>query len=152
MTVKTPTCSPRAAQRKADCTQHSHGWAMLVFVFFLTDPRRIWATTNARLWNQNNYQHFLFLADIQECYEVTLQLNKEQAVVKDDSRADVWEVTFFFIFFPSSNYWAYSMLRPRLVALQNLYSSSLCLRPRVGSWGPQHHLNFLFPPHKLPSV
>lgn len=96
MTVQTPTCSPRAAQRKANCTQHSHGWAMLVFVFFLTDPRRIWATTNARLRNQNNYQHFLFLADIQECYEVTLQLNKEQAVVKDDSRADVWEVTFFF--------------------------------------------------------
>lgn len=96
MTVQTPTCSPRAAQRKADCTQHSHGWAMLVF-FFLTEPRQIWATTNARLQNQNNYQRLLFLADIQECYEVTLQLNKEQAVVKDDSRADVWEVTFFYL-------------------------------------------------------
>nr|XP_046261542.1 disks large homolog 3 isoform X9 [Scatophagus argus] len=29
--------------------------------------------------------------DIQECYEVTLQLNKEQTVVKDDSRRDAWE-------------------------------------------------------------
>lgn len=68
-----------------------------LFVFFLTEPRQIWATTNARFRNQNNYQRLLFLADIQECYEVTLQLNKEQAVVKDDSRADVWEVTFFYL-------------------------------------------------------
>lgn len=35
-----------------------------------------------------------FLTDIQECYEVTLQLNKEQTVVKEDNRQDVWEVIF----------------------------------------------------------
>uniref|UniRef100_A0AAX7UGG2 Discs, large homolog 3 (Drosophila) n=1 Tax=Astatotilapia calliptera TaxID=8154 RepID=A0AAX7UGG2_ASTCA len=29
--------------------------------------------------------------DIQECYEVTLQLNTEQTVVKEDNRRDVWE-------------------------------------------------------------
>ncbi|XP_047210096.1 disks large homolog 3 isoform X3 [Girardinichthys multiradiatus] len=29
--------------------------------------------------------------DIQECYEVTLQLNAEQTVVKEDSRQDAWE-------------------------------------------------------------
>lgn len=38
---------------------------------------------------------FIFLTDIQECYEVTLQLNKEQTVVKEDSRQDAWEVIFF---------------------------------------------------------
>lgn len=38
---------------------------------------------------------FFFLTDIQECYEVTLQLNKEQTVVKEDSRQDAWEVIFF---------------------------------------------------------
>lgn len=37
---------------------------------------------------------FFFLTDIQECYEVTLQLNKEQTVVKEDSRQDAWEVIF----------------------------------------------------------
>lgn len=37
-------------------------------------------------------QVFFFLADIQECYEVTLQLNKEQTVVKEDSRQDALEV------------------------------------------------------------
>nr|XP_046261539.1 disks large homolog 3 isoform X6 [Scatophagus argus] len=36
-------------------------------------------------------QLFQALLDIQECYEVTLQLNKEQTVVKDDSRRDAWE-------------------------------------------------------------
>lgn len=35
---------------------------------------------------------FFFSTDIQECYEVTLQLNKEQTVVKDNSREDAWEV------------------------------------------------------------
>ncbi|XP_051277040.1 disks large homolog 3 isoform X7 [Dicentrarchus labrax] len=30
-------------------------------------------------------------SDIQECYEVTLQLNKEQTVAKEDSRQDAWE-------------------------------------------------------------
>lgn len=35
---------------------------------------------------------FFFLTDIQECYEVTLQLNTEQTVVKEDSRQDAWEV------------------------------------------------------------
>lgn len=39
-------------------------------------------------------QVVFFLADIQECYEVTLQLNKEQTVVKEDSRQDAWEVIF----------------------------------------------------------
>lgn len=37
---------------------------------------------------------FFFLTDIQECYEVTLQLNTEQTVVKEDSRQDAWEVIF----------------------------------------------------------
>lgn len=43
---------------------------------------------------KNAYYSFLFLADIQECYEVTLQLNTEQTVVKEDNRRDVWEVNF----------------------------------------------------------
>ncbi|XP_037833187.1 disks large homolog 3 isoform X3 [Kryptolebias marmoratus] len=34
---------------------------------------------------------FQALLDIQECYEVTLQLNAEQTVVKEDSRQDAWE-------------------------------------------------------------
>lgn len=37
-----------------------------------------------------------FFTDIQECYEVTLQLNEEQTVVKEDSEQDAWEVIFFF--------------------------------------------------------
>lgn len=41
---------------------------------------------------------FLFFADIQECYEVTLQLNKEQTAVKEDSRQDVREVIFLLHF------------------------------------------------------
>uniref|UniRef100_A0A3B5QGJ3 Discs large MAGUK scaffold protein 3 n=1 Tax=Xiphophorus maculatus TaxID=8083 RepID=A0A3B5QGJ3_XIPMA len=36
-------------------------------------------------------QLFQALLDIQECYEVTLQLNAEQTVVKEDSGQDVWE-------------------------------------------------------------
>ncbi|XP_056238117.1 disks large homolog 3 isoform X9 [Seriola aureovittata] len=36
-------------------------------------------------------QLFQALLDIQECYEVTLQQNTEQTVVKDDSRQDAWE-------------------------------------------------------------
>lgn len=44
--------------------------------------------------NVCNYPSFFFLADIQECYEVTLQLNKEQTVVKEESRQDAWEVIF----------------------------------------------------------
>ncbi|KAF7663715.1 hypothetical protein LDENG_00200980 [Lucifuga dentata] len=37
-------------------------------------------------------QLFQALLDIQECYEVTLQLNSEQNIVKEDSRLqDVWE-------------------------------------------------------------
>ncbi|XP_051277039.1 disks large homolog 3 isoform X6 [Dicentrarchus labrax] len=36
-------------------------------------------------------QLFQALLDIQECYEVTLQLNKEQTVAKEDSRQDAWE-------------------------------------------------------------
>ncbi|XP_013763600.1 disks large homolog 3 isoform X4 [Pundamilia nyererei] len=36
-------------------------------------------------------QLFQALLDIQECYEVTLQLNTEQTVVKEDNRRDVWE-------------------------------------------------------------
>ncbi|XP_030000956.1 LOW QUALITY PROTEIN: disks large homolog 3 [Sphaeramia orbicularis] len=36
-------------------------------------------------------QLFKALLDIQECYEVTLQLNTEQTVVKDASRQDAWE-------------------------------------------------------------
>ncbi|XP_028271283.1 disks large homolog 3 isoform X1 [Parambassis ranga] len=36
-------------------------------------------------------QLFQALLDIQECYEVTLQLNKEQTVVKEDNRLDAWE-------------------------------------------------------------
>ncbi|KAK1904336.1 Disks large like 1 [Dissostichus eleginoides] len=39
-------------------------------------------------------QLFHALLDIQECYEVTLQLNTEQTVVKEDSRQDAWEVIF----------------------------------------------------------
>ncbi|KAM4621276.1 disks large homolog 3 isoform 2-T2 [Polymixia lowei] len=34
---------------------------------------------------------FQALLDIQECYEVTLQLNMEQNVVKEDSMQDAWE-------------------------------------------------------------
>lgn len=37
-----------------------------------------------------------FFTDIQECYEVTLQLNEEQTAVKEDSVHDAWEVIFFF--------------------------------------------------------
>ncbi|XP_042348661.1 disks large homolog 3 isoform X5 [Plectropomus leopardus] len=36
-------------------------------------------------------QLFHALLDIQECYEVTLQLNTEQTVVKEDSSQDAWE-------------------------------------------------------------
>ncbi|XP_034545962.1 disks large homolog 3 isoform X3 [Notolabrus celidotus] len=36
-------------------------------------------------------QLFQALLDIQECYEVTLQLNKEQTVVKEVGRQDAWE-------------------------------------------------------------
>ncbi|KAG8003936.1 Disks large-like protein 1 [Nibea albiflora] len=36
-------------------------------------------------------QLFQALLDIQECYEVTLQLNKEHTVAKEDSRQDAWE-------------------------------------------------------------
>ncbi|XP_026185807.1 disks large homolog 3 isoform X6 [Mastacembelus armatus] len=36
-------------------------------------------------------QLFQALLDIQECYEVTLQLNTEQTVVKEASRKDAWE-------------------------------------------------------------
>lgn len=36
--------------------------------------------------------YFFPPTDIQECYEVTLQLNAEQTVVKEDSGQDVWEV------------------------------------------------------------
>nr|XP_033489722.1 disks large homolog 1-like isoform X2 [Epinephelus lanceolatus] len=36
-------------------------------------------------------QLFHALLDIQECYEVTLQLNTEQTVVKEDSRQNAWE-------------------------------------------------------------
>ncbi|XP_051810897.1 disks large homolog 3 isoform X11 [Acanthochromis polyacanthus] len=36
-------------------------------------------------------QLFRALLDIQECYEVTLQLNTAQSVVKEDSREDAWE-------------------------------------------------------------
>ncbi|XP_030595771.1 disks large homolog 1-like [Archocentrus centrarchus] len=38
-------------------------------------------------------QLFQALLDIQECYEVTLQLNTEQTVVKEDNRRDAWEPT-----------------------------------------------------------
>ncbi|XP_041846516.1 disks large homolog 3 isoform X5 [Melanotaenia boesemani] len=36
-------------------------------------------------------QLFQALLDIQECYEVTLQLNSEHTVVKEDNRQDAWE-------------------------------------------------------------
>ncbi|XP_015242576.1 PREDICTED: disks large homolog 3 isoform X5 [Cyprinodon variegatus] len=36
-------------------------------------------------------QLFQALLDIQECYEVTLQLNAEQTVVKEDGKQDAWE-------------------------------------------------------------
>ncbi|XP_039976580.1 disks large homolog 3 isoform X3 [Xiphias gladius] len=36
-------------------------------------------------------QLFQALLDIQECYEVTLQQNTEQTVVKEDSRQDAWK-------------------------------------------------------------
>lgn len=43
---------------------------------------------------KKNHYCFTFFppTDIQECYEVTLQLNAEQTVVKEDSGQDVWEV------------------------------------------------------------
>lgn len=64
------------------------------------DHVKVWATTSMteRLQKQNNYPSLFFLADIQECYEVTLQLNKEQTVVKEDSRQDAWEVIFFLLY------------------------------------------------------
>lgn len=37
-----------------------------------------------------------FFTDIQECYEVTLQLNEDQTAAKEDGVQDVWEVIFFF--------------------------------------------------------
>lgn len=36
-----------------------------------------------------------FPTDIQECYEVTLQLNEEQTAAKEDGGQDAWEVIFF---------------------------------------------------------
>lgn len=57
------------------------------------------------LWSKNEKEEekkkliivfVFFLTDIQECYEVTLQHNTEQTVVKDDSRQDAWEVIFLF--------------------------------------------------------
>lgn len=36
-----------------------------------------------------------FSTDIQECYEVTLQLNEEQTAAKEDGGQDAWEVIFF---------------------------------------------------------
>lgn len=36
-----------------------------------------------------------FFTDIQECYEVTLQLNEEQTATKEDGGQDAWEVIFF---------------------------------------------------------
>uniref|UniRef100_A0A8D3CIG6 Discs large MAGUK scaffold protein 3 n=1 Tax=Scophthalmus maximus TaxID=52904 RepID=A0A8D3CIG6_SCOMX len=39
-------------------------------------------------------QLFQALLDIQECYEVTLQQNSEEAVVKEDRRHGAWEVIF----------------------------------------------------------
>ncbi|XP_072251593.1 disks large homolog 3 isoform X3 [Leuresthes tenuis] len=36
-------------------------------------------------------QLFQALLDIQECYEVTLQLNAEQTVVREDDKQDAWE-------------------------------------------------------------
>ncbi|XP_075337758.1 disks large homolog 3 isoform X8 [Odontesthes bonariensis] len=36
-------------------------------------------------------QLFQALLDIQECYEVTLQLNAEQTVVREDNKQDAWE-------------------------------------------------------------
>lgn len=81
-----------------------------------------WATTSMteRLQKQNNYPSLFFLADIQECYEVTLQLNKEQTVVKEDSRQDAWEV----IFFPSPHYWAYVY-----IVYAVTYAVTYCLWP-----------------------
>lgn len=38
----------------------------------------------------------VFFTDIQECYEVTLQLNEEQTAAKEDVEQDAWEVIFFF--------------------------------------------------------
>lgn len=38
----------------------------------------------------------VFFTDIQECYEVTLQLNEEQTAAKEDNAQDAWEVIFFF--------------------------------------------------------
>ncbi|XP_060935388.1 disks large homolog 3 isoform X4 [Limanda limanda] len=37
-------------------------------------------------------QLFQALLDIQECYEVTLQQNSEESVVKEDRRQDAWEI------------------------------------------------------------
>lgn len=49
--------------------------------------------------NVCNYSRFF--TDIQECYEVTLQLNEEQTVVKENSEQDAWEVIFFFAHYPT---------------------------------------------------
>lgn len=119
--------------------------------FFLTEPRQVWATASARLRNQNNYHSLLSFPR-----RYSRVLRGDLATEQGTSGCKRWQqgrcVGGNFIFSSFLLQIIKPMLRPRLVALQTLYSSSLCLRPRVDSRGPQHHLNSLIPPRKLPSA
>lgn len=80
---------------------------------------------------------------------MTLQLNKEQVVVKDNRRADVWKVTFFFCS-PLLFQMIKHMLETRLVAFAKsapprcVCDPTLTVEVFSGSLG-LCHLNFLFP-------
>ncbi|XP_055080541.1 disks large homolog 1-like isoform X1 [Periophthalmus magnuspinnatus] len=58
----------------------------------LTDPgEQLLKTSVAKVSAVLGSQLFKALLDIQECYEVTLQLNAEQTVVKEANQQHAWE-------------------------------------------------------------
>lgn len=138
---KLPHVLPKLCKGKQIVPRIPMAEQCIVLFFFMTEPRQIWAAANVRLRNRNNQQPLLGLADIQECYEVTLQLNKEEAAVKNNSRADVWEVAFFFS--PHLFKIIKHMLGLCLIAMQNAFFLALFMTP-CSSLGPCR-LNFLFP-------
>ncbi|XP_055080544.1 disks large homolog 1-like isoform X3 [Periophthalmus magnuspinnatus] len=59
----------------------------------LTDPgEQLLKTSVAKVSAVLGSQLFKALLDIQECYEVTLQLNAEQTVVKEANQQHAWEL------------------------------------------------------------
>lgn len=74
-----------------------------------------------------------FFTDIQECYEVTLQLNEEQTVVKEDGEQDAWEVIFFFALPGICLMFTLSLAPGHAVASRCLVAASVsCLTLRHG--------------------